>query len=205
MRGLLLKDIYTLTKQIRILIVLLVFLSVVSGYSASSFAVVYAAMLPVTALAYDERSKWNTLATMMPYSAKSIVLSKYILGYLSVGCAAVLSIIVQIAISLVKKVPLEPEGIVSVLMVVCVATVMQAVNLPFMFKLGVEKGRLVFFVLVAAIVVGGTMFGDQLVGMLSSTKVDFMKLSLATVVGTVLINIVSIGISIGLYKKDNRL
>ena len=43
-----------------------------AGSSTASFAFVYSAMLPITAMAYDERSKWDKLAAMMPYSKRSI-------------------------------------------------------------------------------------------------------------------------------------
>ena len=64
----------------KIFLVLLVAFALIPGYSMSAFAVMYAAMLPMTALAYDERSKWDTLAAMMPYSTGALVLSKYLLG-----------------------------------------------------------------------------------------------------------------------------
>ena len=67
MKGLLLKDWYTLIKQMKIMLVLMLVFACVPGYSMAAFAVVYAAMLPVTALAYDERSKWDELAAMPPW------------------------------------------------------------------------------------------------------------------------------------------
>ena len=51
---------------------------------------VYAALLPVTALAWDEQSKWDGLAKMMPYSKFELVFSKYTVGYISVAAAAAL-------------------------------------------------------------------------------------------------------------------
>ena len=42
----------------------------------------YAAMMPISALAYDENCKWDQLAAMMPYSVRDIVLSKYLFGYI---------------------------------------------------------------------------------------------------------------------------
>ena len=80
MKGLLLKDWYTLIKQMKIMLVLMLVFACVPGYSMAAFAVVYAAMLPVTALAYDERSKWDELAAMLPYSVREIVGGKYVLG-----------------------------------------------------------------------------------------------------------------------------
>ena len=48
-------------------------------------------MLPYTAMAYDERSKWNQLAAMMPYSDRDIVLSKYVFGWLFILAATAAS------------------------------------------------------------------------------------------------------------------
>ena len=73
MKGLLLKDWYTLIKQMKIMLVLMLVFACVPDYSMDAFAVVYTAMLPVTALAYDERSKWDELAAMLPYSVREIV------------------------------------------------------------------------------------------------------------------------------------
>ena len=81
MKGLLLKDWYTLIKQMKIMLVLMLVFACVPGYSMAAFAVVYAAMLPVTALAYDERSKWDTLAGMLPYADRERVLSRYVSGW----------------------------------------------------------------------------------------------------------------------------
>jgi ABC-2 type transport system permease protein len=102
MKALLLKDCYTLMKQIKIYIIMIIIFAIIPGYSISSIAMFYAAMLPITALAYDERSKWNSLAMMMPYSDESIVGSKYMLGYIAVAAASLLSITAQIVLNLIK-------------------------------------------------------------------------------------------------------
>ena len=61
MKGLLLKDWYTLIKQMKIMLVLMLVFACVPGYSMAAFAVVYTAMLPVTAFAYDERRSGMSL------------------------------------------------------------------------------------------------------------------------------------------------
>ncbi|GAE90456.1 ABC-2 transporter permease [Acetivibrio straminisolvens] len=201
MKALLLKDFYTLIKQIKIYIILILIFASIPGYSIAAIAMVYAAMLPITALAYDERSKWNSLALMMPYSDGSIVGSKYVLGYIAVACAALLSIAAQIVMSLIKNTAFEIEGIVSVILVACVATVMLAVNLPFMFKFGVEKGRLAFFALIIIMTGAGMLLGDGLAGFLSESYVNIVTAMFAAVVFTLVINLISIAISIRIYKK----
>ena len=76
MKALLLKDTYVIWKQMKIfLIIVLVFSAIPSSFN-SAFAVIYAAMMPYTAMAYDERSTWDQMAAMMPYSPRDIVLDK---------------------------------------------------------------------------------------------------------------------------------
>ena len=99
MKGLLLKDWYTLIKQMKIMLVLMLVFACVPGYSMAAFAVVYAAMLPVTALAYDERSKWDELAAMLPYSVKEIVGGKYVLGVTAVAAAGAVAAAAQLILS----------------------------------------------------------------------------------------------------------
>lgn len=99
MKGLLLKDWYTLIKQMKIMLMLMLVFACVPGYSMAAFAVVYAAMLPVTALAYDERSKWDELAAMLPYSVREIVGGKYVLGVTAVAAAGAVAAVAQLILS----------------------------------------------------------------------------------------------------------
>lgn len=201
MKALLLKDCYTLIKQIKIYIIMIIIFAIIPGYSISSIAMIYAAMLPITALAYDERSKWNSLAMMMPYSDESIVGSKYILGYIAVAVASLLSITAQIVLNLIKNTAFEIESFLSIILIACIATVLQAFNLPFMFKFGVEKGRLAFFALIAIATALGVLFGDNLSGFLSTSYANIYTVMLVSIIFTLVVNLISVSISIGIYKK----
>ena len=57
MKGLLLKDFYTLLKQLKLYLVFIVILSVIPSMNMTSIGIVYAAMLPIAVIAFDERSK----------------------------------------------------------------------------------------------------------------------------------------------------
>ena len=98
MKGLLLKDLYVLTAQMRFFLVLILLFAVIPSYSMSGFAIIYAAMLPYTSIAYDERSKWDQLAGMMPYSIRQVVLSKFMLGYVCVAIATAVSLLSSLVI-----------------------------------------------------------------------------------------------------------
>lgn len=204
MKGLLLKDIFTLTKQMKFFLVIIVIWTLIPGFSSTNFAIVYAAMLPITALAYDERSKWGSLAAMLPYSAKSIVLSKYILGYITIIGATILSLLAQTALALIQKSAVQSESFVSLIFVVCLAAILQSINLPFMFKFGIERGRLIIFVLIAVIVGGGIVFGETLSEILASIPIDLTRLAISAVFITLLINLISINLCIQIYKQKEN-
>ena len=145
MKALIIKDTYVIWRQMKyFLILILIFSALPSGFN-NAFAVIYTSMLPYTALAYDERSKWDQLAAMIPYSTRDAVLSKYVFGWLCIGGAAVLSGLLQMALSLVvDRVFLPGVMVLSVLGAVCIL----AISLPLMFRMGVEKGRLAMFLVI---------------------------------------------------------
>lgn len=200
MKGLLLKDIYTLTRQMGIILVMIVFFAVMGG-SMSAFALVYSAMLPITALAYDERAKWDTLAAMMPYSALEIVFSKYMLGYIGIVFAAVISGGAEFVLASVKGGAFGGEELAGLLLTGCVALAMLAINLPFMFRFGVERGRIVFFIIIAVTVFIGMAGAGKLV-----EKLESMSASVGVVAGVALalaaaLNAASVLASTAMYKR----
>ena len=162
MKGLLLKDWYTLIKQMKIMLVLMLVFACIPGYSMAAFAVVYAAMLPVTALAYDERSKWDELAAMLPYSVWEIVGGKYVLGVAAVVAAGAAAAVAQLILSRFGWTQFDTEAAIALLFTACLALIMLAINLPVMFRLGVEKGRVLFTILICASAAAGVILSDEL-------------------------------------------
>ncbi len=167
MRGLLLKDYYTMIKQLKLFLGLIVFFALIPNFSVSSFALIYAAMMPITTLAYDERSHWDRMAATMPYSPASLVMSKYLLGGICIAASAVL-----VALGSVVRTAFfqGADGAVwlELLISVSIALLLLSLNLPLMFWLGVEKGRLIFFVMIAAAAFCVAAFGAKLAPLLES-------------------------------------
>ena len=194
MRALIKKDLFVLIRQMRMFLVIIVVFAIVPGNSMTVFAVVYTAMLPYTALAYDERSKWDQMAAMLPYTNGDIVLSKYLLGYLLMGCAALLSL----AAKLITR--SDPSGM---LLGLCIGLLMMALTLPPMFRFGVEKGRMFFVFLMVLLGVGGT---SLVTGITESPNTGSMEhlLMLILPLAAVVLNAVSIPLSIVLYGRRDR-
>ena len=92
MKGLLIKDAYTMMKETKYFFILAVVMAFFQNDFLFSYIIVYAASLPIAALAYDERAKWDKMAETLPLTVGQIIGSKYIMGYVSVGIAMLLAI-----------------------------------------------------------------------------------------------------------------
>ena len=145
MSALLLKDFYVLWKQLKaFLVIILVFSAIPGGYN-TVFAVAYAAMLPYSCIAYDERSKWDQLAAMMPYSTRQLVLSRYVLGWIAAVAACGFSLVLQAIFSAFLGSSVFPAALL-VSFFACLS--IMAITLPLIFRFGVERGRLLMFFLI---------------------------------------------------------
>lgn len=198
MKALLLKDTYVIWKQMKIfLIIILVFSAIPSGFN-SAFAVIYAAMMPYTAMAYDERSKWDQMAAMMPYSPRDIVLGKYVFGWLCIAAAMVLSALFQGLLSFLGASLSLALLAMSALSGLCVL----AITLPVMFRFGVEKGRLAMFLII--FLVCGTAGGISSISISEGSGATFAVqnlLLLILLVAAVVLTAVSVPLSMRFYRE----
>ena len=200
MSALLLKDYYVIFRQMRIFLLLILVFSCIPGTFYSTFAVVYASMLPYTALAYDERSKWDQLAAMMPYSDRDIVLSKYVFGWIGVAIAAAATFVIQSVLAFVWLSDVTGPSVPVILLSVCVAVCILDITLPLMFRFGVEKGRLVMFLIIFLVCAsaGGIATIDQ------SGGPDFGLQTELPVIAALLMTGISIPLSVRLYGRRSR-
>ena len=153
MKGLLRKDLYMMGKYCRsYLLLVIVFLCVsVFGNDNLFFAFypsLFSGMIPVSLLAYDERSRWMQYSGTLPYSKAQLVSGKYIIGLMAQTA-------VLIATGIAQALRMNRNGIfrwddfaVLMLVIFGMAAVISSISLPFMFKLGVEKGRVAYYVMI---------------------------------------------------------
>ena len=145
MKALLLKDWYVLRKQAWAYLVIVLVWGAIPSKVLNLLAVVYGAMIPYSAMAYDQRSRWDQFARMLPYSHRAIVLSRYTLGWISllIGAAAV-----ALCQGIVSCLPLRAEtaaGLSPALIytALCVGTILLSINIPLTLRFGSEKARMV--------------------------------------------------------------
>lgn len=142
MSGLVYKDLMVMKKTLLIYVIIGAFygyLDISNGRTGMMFAMllITSTMVPISAIAYDERSKWDKIVNTMPLSRKEIVLSKYVLAIL---LTAISSVIIFAFYMLVPEMPLEEKAVTTAVMAM-MAMLYQAALMPVMFKFGSEKGR----------------------------------------------------------------
>ncbi len=177
MKGLLLKDFYMIWKQAKIMLILVIAYIIIGVISDNSFltvfAVIFMAMLPITALGLDERSNWTNYAAMLPFSKQDIVMSKYVFGLAGVGLAVILYAVLSVLTNMVKGEGAQIDSILRMIVpLLSISFIFIGTNLPIMFKVGVEKGRLWYMLSLIVLMGGSTFFVSLLNGKVGLSAVS---------------------------------
>ena len=164
MKALLLKDYYMIVKYTRIFLFMVILFLVITSFSgdSGSFMIAYpllmAAILPVSLLSYDEKFHWDSYCCTTPISRKTIVSEKYVLTLILVGSVFVLTALLQLRLALRGAMDIESYfAILDTLM--SIAFLAPSLMLPVIFKLGMEKGRMAYYVVFGLAFVAVMMAG----------------------------------------------
>lgn len=169
MKGLLLKDLYMMKKYCKSYLLLIVIFVVVSFASSENLFFVFypcllCGMIPVNLLAYDERSKWLQYSETMPYTKGQIVSGKYVIGLgTQVSVLLVTGIAQAIRMSMNDAFVLG-EYLVLMMLLLILSLLASSITLPFMFKLGVEKGRMAYYIMIGIVCAGSIILSNLLSG-----------------------------------------
>ncbi len=205
MKGLLLKDWYMMKKYCRAyLFIAVVFIAVSLFSNDNMFFVFYpcllCGMIPINLLGYDERSRWMQYSGTLPYTKTQIVSGKYLIGLLSQITILVATGVAQAAKMLIAHNFELGDFAVLMLLMLIVSTLTSSICLPFVFKLGVEKGRTAYYVMIGFVCGASVLASSILRGQLVSEIQPNLILALVAVAG-IGIYILSWYLSIVFFKK----
>ena len=192
MKGILYKDLMTGRKTLGLYLLVFLLFAVGAGESSLMISMLYSIMLPINVIAYEERSRVERMLVMMPVRALESVLAKYLISY---GLMA-LAVLLNIGFGVLRQ-----EGVLipeMLLFGIALGLLIQAVTLPLIFWLGVEKGRAVYLIAIVALtaVLGG------LSGMMDNQQIIPSHLiEVCAAAAALLVNIASIFISAKVYEK----
>lgn len=163
MKGLLLKDFYMTIKYCKFLLLIIASLIVVSVFDSSMafwvlFPIVLASTFPVTIISYDERCGWMSYSDTLPCTRTQVVSSKYILSIIAVTITCFLIAIVQAFLGLKNGTFEIMEYVPLMVSVFSLGLISPALMMPVIFKFGVEKGRIMYYLIIALLVSLGMAF-----------------------------------------------
>ncbi len=172
MKGLLLKDLYMIRHYYKsYLLIAVVFLILSVSDTGNLFFAFYpcllCGMIPVNLLGYDARSRFTQFSATLPVTRAQFVSAKYLLGL----CA---QFIVLIVIGITQGIKMSVCGYFTVgeftanmLSVLIISLLSAALPLPFIFKFGVEKGRVAYYVTIGFVCTSSVLFARFFKGGLS--------------------------------------
>ena len=205
MKGLLLKDWYMMKKYCRsYLLIAAVFIAISLFSNDNLFFVFYpcllCGMIPVNLLGYDERSRWMQYSGTLPYTKPQIVSGKYLIGLLAQHTLLVVTGIAQAAKMIIAGNFVLGDFVVLVLLLLIVSTLTSSISLPFIFKLGVERGRTAYYIMIGFVCGASVLASSLLRGQLTSEIQPNFVLTIVAIVG-IGVYIFSWYMSVVFFKK----
>ena len=153
MKSLLLKDFYMIIKYCKSFFFIIAVFIVSSFLDVNNmffniYPIMISSIIPLTLLSYDEKDRWLEYSAGLPYSRAQIVSAKYLIG---LGFGAMVFVVSMIAmiIRMVIDGVFDIFGLLSMGgVLIILGLVGPSLVFPCIFKMGTEKGRLMFYVMI---------------------------------------------------------
>ena len=126
------------------------------GTICSYMAVMIGCMTGVSFFSYESWYHWDSYCAVMPLSNRQIVVSRYISLLIVTGCGVLWGIVIGVlALTAGKKDLTWTQWLLSMVQTVLAALLYMEIEIPVMYRFGVERGRIVnillFIILFAGI------------------------------------------------------
>lgn len=178
-KGLLKKDLLNLASYKQSLLIIIAFLAIFSAFNKGMLQFMPIAvstamgMIVLSTFNYDEIAKADNFILSFPTNRKEVVKEKYILVISSMILGGIIGVILTVAINYIIRlaipgfqVIIEYDSlIVTTLSGMFGIALIEAIQIPSIYKWGAEKGRIQMFILIfliVAIVVGGVFLLSHL-------------------------------------------
>lgn len=99
-------------------------------------------MLPTTLIAYDERDRWERFSLTLPITRRQLVSAKYLVGLILQGGVFSLTAAAVALQGVLRGTFFWEDYLMELVLLLCLGLAAPALMLPFVFKLGSERGRL---------------------------------------------------------------
>ena len=209
MNSLILKDFISLKSYSKTLAIIIGFFTIITFTNdepsfLSGMIILIMSMLPITSFSYDQHAKWDLFSQTLPVSRKQLVMSKYVLGIISIIAGAILAILLNVVVLLVKSLEVDVWYLfLANSLIALVALLYLSILIPLVYKFGVEKSRLLMIVVLAipsVLAIGLSKAGVSIPVLDEITPAILVAIGLVFVVCVMLISYV---ISVRIYMKKD--
>lgn len=192
MKGLILKDLYYLKGFARQYLLVFMFMAVWSVLvKNAAFVITYLLVLGnslvLSTFSMDESVSFNRFALTMPVNMKMLVKSKYILLILGEGCMLLTGLVLGILVDVIPRgvngaslwvytTSFEWQGTIVLFMLFMA---MSSISLPSVYKLGVEKARNIYMIVMAGLAI--LIFGGLKLSQMAGLSLDELERKLDAV------------------------
>lgn len=214
MKGLIIKDLCVIKNQMKsLLLVLALFIFLLIANKDVTFVLFlipfYMIMILITTFSYDEFNKWECYCNSLPLSRKEIVKAKYILFNASSLILIMLGILASFIIpNFIENITFESifASIIGVAFGICLVI---SLLIPFYYKFGSQKGRIMLFLTIAilALLIGAITSLDifnniELMNLINNlNNLSLGMFALLLIIVTVILMTISYYISIKIYSN----
>lgn len=151
MKGLILKDFYNIlaySKTVFVMIILFLVMGISqTNYFMVSMIAVFATTMVISCFSYDNLVKWDLYSNCLPLSRNKIVASRYLLSLILCGIASAAAMLIM-AVSAYLQNEFQLKNILLIGWAIFFFVIFFLdLGLPFIYKMGVEKARIVIIAL----------------------------------------------------------
>lgn len=211
MKGLILKDLYNISHNIKAFLFTIIFIAIcmIPSAGTTGFGVtvtLICSMMTMTTFSMDERSNWMKYALIMPISRKEYVKSKFIVNLIFTVFGMILGGIIGMIGVMVKGsqdfvIDLITTGaccIVGLLLGIFYGSIM----IPLIIKWGAEKARMIAVIAVAIPSLIAFLVYQLIVSLgITLTEIYIVAGIVLVVIVIVLLNVVSFRMSVKWLKE----
>ena len=170
MSGLILKDFLILRKTLRsYLLILIVYAGIAFSGAWSAdivgvLMVVMVMMLPMNVFAYDKQCQWDTYGLALPVGRTKTVAARYLCVLLLCVFSVALTALLGAVLYAAGRIDEPTEFMVTCSVMGLMSILVNAIMLPFLYKFGPERARMMFFGIMGGIVLLGVLILGPLGG-----------------------------------------
>ena len=149
MIGLIKKDLLMIKSNLKLVIIIfaVLFIMAIQGEFDMTFVPPFiVVMLFMSTFSYDEYNKWDAYAVTLPNGRKSVVASKYLATLILIAISIAITIILNLLVGLINSNINYEEFFPAIMGCFFGIILVESIIYPFIFKYGIEKGRIGLFI-----------------------------------------------------------